>query len=418
MFHLNDVELSRAYAQHNGKLEIGINMHPCESYMSRRLDKEFADLENRPDPEDRFFVDRRYATRAHSRAREKPTWDCIIFIQNDKTAYRDACVTVTLRFGTEYPFKHPSVSVNTVFYHPYIHPDGTICRKILKHYWWQVAEDTGRPTNNTVRWLLGFLHDMLVDEGQEVDSVPHVCGMGVDVKDTRDHRYMMFDKIIQRVLGRELLDDERVEDRQEREEYSWSDLGTWQGEIDTQTKLNNIQLGMMLELFGGSHPGLQTITQWYLGIEPGGIGERSKFTSLHTLEEVRALRAKVTLISSDGKRITTRKWSCLHLFDQMEGEIPIPFDSDKIIQVLALCRPQNAFELRVYNPTTALPEMSKTLVPKSMADIVNIAKTADFMSADRIVHECCLELSQRIKRESRTKMQEMFPKSTFKTYVT
>ncbi|MDA7838860.1 ubiquitin-conjugating enzyme E2 [bacterium] len=379
--------------------------------MSRRLEKEFADLEYRPDEQDRFFVETRYRTR------ENPTWKCHILLENDQTSYRDVVVEVVLLFPQEYPFKPPKVHFRVPVFHPYIHSDGEMCRKVLSFQWWGERDEiTGHPSNNSVRWVLGFLHDMFVDEGRSIDvqmnPLPSTqqCRLNYHIIDTRDHNYMMFDKIIQRTLGRELLNDKRIEDQ---ESFVWSDLGEWDKQIRLQRYIDDVQTTLLDNVFDGSHPSLHAIAKQYLGI---ASGDRERLTSLHILEEVRAPQKNVTFVSSDGKRIRTHAWTCLHLIDLFDtaDDIPIPFDSANIFKLLGLCRERNSFVLRVYNPTTHLPDLTH-ISTTSMGDVVEMAKIAAFFSADRIVHECCLKLSLMIRMKSRSVLAGQ--RTAFKTYV-
>lgn len=385
--------------------------------MSRRLEREFVDLESRPDEQDRFFVGTRYRSRGHPRGREKPTWKCHILLENDQTSYRDVVVEVILLFPQEYPFKPPKVHFRTPMFHPYIHPDGEVCGKVLFFKWWERDEITGHPTNHSVRWVLGFLHDMLVDEGRSIDvQMNHLpstnkCRVNHHIIHTRDHNYMMFDKIIQRTLGRELLDDERIEDR---ESFAWSDLGEWDKQIHLQRYIDDVQTTLLDNVFDGSHPSLHAIAKQYLGI---ASGDRERLASLHILEEVRAPQKNVTFVSSDGKRIRARAWTCLHLIDSFDtaDDIPIPFDSANIFKLLGLCRERDSFVLRMFNPTTHLPDLTH-ISTSSMDDVVEMAKIAAFFSADRIVHECCLKLSLMVKLKSRSVLAGQKP-AAFKTYV-
>ena len=93
----------------------------------------------------------------------------------------------------------------------------------------------------------------------------------------------------------------------------------------------------------------------------------------------------------------------------------IPFDSANIFKLLGLCRERDSFVLRMFNPTTHLPDLTH-ISTSSMDDVVEMAKIAAFFSADRIVHECCLKLSLMVKLKSRSVLAGQKP-AAFKTYV-
>ena len=117
--------------------------------MARRLAKEWKDLENKPDEQDRFFAESKNSDLE---------WIMKILIADDaECCYKEGIYTVVLTFPSEYPFKPPAVKFTPPVYHPGVNQEnGEICADVLKEEW--------GPTRN-VRWIMGVLYNMFLTEG-------------------------------------------------------------------------------------------------------------------------------------------------------------------------------------------------------------------------------------------------------------
>ena len=123
--------------------------------MAKRLGKEWADLENKPDAEDRFFAEMKNSDLE---------WVMKVLVSDEaECCYAGGIYTVVLSFPSEYPFKPPTVKFTPPVFHPGINQEtGEICADVLKEEW--------GPTRN-VRWIMCTLYNMFLTEG---------AGHGVD----------------------------------------------------------------------------------------------------------------------------------------------------------------------------------------------------------------------------------------------
>ena len=100
------------------------------------------------------------------------------------------------------------------------------------------------------------------------------------------------------------------------------------------------------------------------------------------------------LKTSDKKTHKIKKWSNLKLLDDVDisEEIPLPFDSNSLVNVLNQCQEEERRMLRVYNEFTQVTE--------TKVELLRLIKTADQLGAENIVLLNCLKLSQVIRSES------------------
>ena len=117
--------------------------------MAKRLGKEWADLEDKPDSEDRFFAEMKNSDLE---------WVMKILVSDEaECCYAGGIYTVVLTFPSEYPFKPPAVKFTPPVYHPGINQvTGEICADVLKEEW--------GPTRD-VRWIMDVLYNTFLTEG-------------------------------------------------------------------------------------------------------------------------------------------------------------------------------------------------------------------------------------------------------------
>tara|TARA_B110001452_G_scaffold263452_1_gene264906 strand:+ start:4219 stop:5199 length:981 start_codon:yes stop_codon:yes gene_type:complete len=321
--------------------------------MSTRLKKELASLEENPDP--RFFVENvKVNVEKHFDGKRKQIWTCMLLIEPITSAYRDAEIVVELGMDSEYPFHPPEVIFVNNFFHPFVN-ELRLCRHIFSNGW--------NPHCN-IRGCLDKIYKMIVNEGRNIKCV---CEQRV-ISDMRDNDYMMFDKIVQRCLDRP---------------------ADWDTQMDIQTLLNQIQLNIVTDLFGGSG-GIETIVQNFLG-----LNESKNYKTVFKIEAVTQSDEQIVLKTSDNQIHNIKKWSNLKLLDHVDisEEIPLPFDSNSLENVLNQCREQKGRTIRVYNEFTQVTE--------TKVELLRLIKTADQLGAENIVILNCLKLSQVIRNESR-----------------
>jgi ubiquitin-protein ligase len=126
--------------------------------MAKRLGKEWKNLENEPDADDRFFPEIK---------NNDLEWVMKLLIgESESCCYAGGIYTVVLTFPSEYPFKPPVVKFTPAIYHPGISQEtGEICADVLR--------DTWGPTRN-VRWIMGVLHNMFLTEGTDHPVEPEI----------------------------------------------------------------------------------------------------------------------------------------------------------------------------------------------------------------------------------------------------
>ena len=140
--------------------------------MAKRLGKEWANLEAKPDEQDRFFAEAKNSDLE---------WVMKILIADDaECCYAEGIYTVVLTFPSEYPFKPPTVKFTPPVYHPGINQEtGEICADVLNEEW--------GPTRN-VRWIMGeVLYNMFLTEG-----TGHT--VNADIMKEKEENYEVFQK--------------------------------------------------------------------------------------------------------------------------------------------------------------------------------------------------------------------------------
>lgn len=318
--------------------------------MSKRLQKEAVDLEENSDA--RFFVET--VQTGKNRAQ---TWTCILLIESFTSAYRDAEIVVQFKMDSEYPFHCPEVTFVNNFFHPFVN-QRRLCRHVFRNGW--------NPRHN-IRGCLDKLYSMFVNEGRNIKCA---CEQR-DISVMRDNDYMLFDKIVQRCLDRP---------------------ADWDTQVDTQTLLNQIQLNLVDDLFGGSG-GIETIVQNFLG-----LNNSNDYKSVHIIQAVTQSDEKVVFRTSDDNKREIKKWSNLKLLDDVDisEEIPLSIDVHSLDNVLKQCQEQPEISIRVYNPQTSIQPTETKL------ELLHLIKTADQLGAENIVLVNCFKLSQVIRSESLT----------------
>lgn len=320
--------------------------------MSTRLKKELASLEENPDP--RFFVEnvRTNVEKVHN-GKRKQMWTCILLIEPITSAYRDAEIVVELGMDSEYPFHPPEVTFINHFFHPFVE-QRRMCLHIFRNRWNPHCD---------IRGCLDKIYTIFVNEGRNIKCI---CERK-NISTMRDNDYMMFDKIVQRCLDRP---------------------ADWDTQVDTQTLLNQIQLNLVTDLFGGSG-GIETIVQNFLG-----LNESDNYKTVYNIDAVTQSDEQIVLKTSDKKTHKIKKWSNLKLLDDVDisEEIPLPFDSNSLVNVLNQCQEEKGRRLRVYNEFTQVTE--------TKVELLRLIKTADQLGAENIVLLNCLKLSQVIRSES------------------
>jgi ubiquitin-protein ligase len=240
--------------------------------MSLRLSKEWKHLENYPDEDDRFFAEFR------SKNISGEIWLCKILIpEEQKCAYRGAIITVQLTFlQDEYPFKPPEVVFKTPILHPYINEGtGELCSCIMKLSW------PGTTGHATVRFTLSIIYRILVSDGSNMDD-QRIC-LQYAMKNDRNENYILFDSIVQRTLGLELPEDVAVDDR---EHFTYRDLGNWSQQKQKQLALNQIRETTLMELFNGKYEGMHTMVSRFMGIGSGTFAEKESIVRDYTYEGI------------------------------------------------------------------------------------------------------------------------------------
>ena len=129
--------------------------------MTRRLNLEWADLEENPDTLDRFFVMHRYIER------NEHVWiSTFVFDEIQSTAYRNSTIHVKLVFPSEYPFKTPKIYFKTPVNHPYVdESSGELCSCILE----QLFRNSDMATVKT-RDILEYLYLIIISDGSLLDN--------------------------------------------------------------------------------------------------------------------------------------------------------------------------------------------------------------------------------------------------------
>ena len=121
--------------------------------MSKRLNKEWKNLDEEPDSEDRFF--------AHQKINDLE-WEMFLLIgEEEESVYAGGVYCLVLTFPSEFPFRYPRVTWTPPVYHPAVVQEGDSC-EIGRMEEPCVFEDWG-PTRN-VRWIMIKLYHMLASE--------------------------------------------------------------------------------------------------------------------------------------------------------------------------------------------------------------------------------------------------------------
>jgi ubiquitin-protein ligase len=404
--------------------------------MSLRLAKEWKQMENTPDEDDRFFAEFR-----SKNISGENVWLCKILIPTEqKCAYRGAIITVQLTFPNEYPFKPPEVVFKTPILHPYINEGtGELCSCIMKLSW------PGTTGHATVRFTLSIIYRILVSDGSNMDD-QRIC-LQYAMKNDRNENYILFDSIVQRTLGLELPEDVAVDDR---EHFTYRDLGNWSQQKQKQLALNQIRETTLMELFNGKYEGMHTMVSRFMGIGSGTFAEKESIVRDYTYEGIEQPVETIRVQVDGPKTCTIPKWAGLDTIDvdQMDEEcIPLYagvidgslMSKESLMLILSLCKPEKETSLRMYLPTfvfrkesTEDPEadLCSFVQPFQMYDkqqMFELLKTADVLGAGIIVCAGCLHLAHLIKRESIETLKQLgatpsgntkaHDNSYFKTFV-
>lgn len=94
-------------------------------------------------------------------------WEGVIFGPPD-SPYSGGVYKLSIRFPTDYPFKHPHIQFKTRIYHPNINSAGGICLDILKNQW--------SPALTIGKVLLSIL-SLLTDPNPDDPLVPDIAGL-------------------------------------------------------------------------------------------------------------------------------------------------------------------------------------------------------------------------------------------------
>lgn len=163
--------------------------------MTRRLGLEYQDILS--NHSDTVSIISRYRG-----IRGQYSWDCDMFIEDNRSAYRNSFIRFTIKFPPEYPFKAPIIKIKTPIFHPYIHGvSGGLCKHILTYFWRKNTVGS-----STVKMTIKILATLFKDEGKSLNNIKSLC-QDHSIAHTRDTEYCLFDKIIQKCLGHELDED-------------------------------------------------------------------------------------------------------------------------------------------------------------------------------------------------------------------
>lgn len=393
--------------------------------MSRRLNKEWKDLEKNPDALDRFFG----LTRSIERGEH--VWTTTFVIDDiQSTAYRNSIIHVKLVFPQEYPFKPPEIYFKTPVHHPYVSgSDGKLCECILKQFFRNSDMATV-----TTRDILEYLYLIIISDGSLLDD-ENIC---IDrfIQDTRDNDYLLFDSIIQRILGNELPEDTEVDDRVDT---TYSQINEWDVEVKIQRSYNAIRRAIVTRLFNGKFEGIRINLNRLLGLEQGikFKGNPKLFEEyIFPADEEKEGSITVTtasIVEEDGqekqKTITMKLFKCFTTFeglssDKDEYTLHIPYSYEAINVVNGMCGAKKGISFRIYNPTTTsdpnktyhtdkdlLKKLVEPFAGYDLKQTFEIIKAADFLGADRITTIGCLHLSYLIKRKSRVLKRKLSEKN-------
>lgn len=383
--------------------------------MNRRLTKEWNER-NQPS-DNRFFIDSMRYSRGHT------IWKIHLFIDAQTTAFRDAMLTIDMKFAPEYPFRPPSVVFVTPIFHPYVDTQSQeFCSCIM-----EIIKSNHGGYKTDVNTYLECIYEVILSDGSSYDN-ENIC-IQTNIQRTRNMNYMLFDSIVQRCLGRELPEDIRVEDK-EPDEFSGKDLGEWIDQVKMQRDLNTIRLGMVSKL--KLSPNIETMLNNYLGLVPGKrFDQKDELMSVHEIESVSTPTLEIRITTEDNVTKSVPKWSCIKLFDiddddeheQSNQSLPLPnINAADIDRMLSVCRPGDAMTLRKLSPTVLAKADSEPSVSSfiefiepyrmfQQEETVSIIETADFLGADVIVKAACLHLSHLIRRESRREYEQFLSNS-------
>ncbi len=386
--------------------------------------REMVDLEENPDSEDRFFVENYSSNNGFYTS----TCICVLLLEPSlNSAYRDAVITVQLDLPPEYPFKPPDIQFLTPIFHQNIH-DGHLCSHIFRLDW---------EYQKGIRWCLGQLHTMLVDEGRNFDDM-EIC-KDTNIVFARDNYYLMYDKLIQRCFGHELPSDEVMYDRRDEGDCfeNWYETHSFETEMSLQKKLEIHQLALFQEISGELNDMTATTLKNFLSISAPENGldfvqttksedlySEYKLEAVEKIDEEKCDSVSVTMPDGDEeKQLSIPKYPCLQILQDLDakGDIRIPISFTCVSKLLPLCNiSRKAMEIRRVNPT--LTEMLEDL-PDNKEDLLDIIKAADFLCAEYITLNCCLKLNFMIKKESRDMVaaaealeQQKKPKAQFKIF--
>lgn len=355
--------------------------------MTRRLGLEYQDIL-------RNYNDTVSIISRYRGIRGQYSWDCNIFIEDNRSAYRNSFIRFTLKFPPEYPFKAPVIKIKTPIFHPYIHgASGDLCSHILPYFWRKKNGGTG-----TVKMIIKILATLFKDEGKSLKNIKSLC-QDHSIAHTCDTEYCLFDKIIQKCLGHELDEDPDPNDPF----FDHTSIKPWEDQVKDQRALNAIQSHLCAEMFAGRLPEIETITRRLLGLVEGSKSE--EFQTIQTLPAVTTPKKECTLVSSDGTTITCPKWSTLELIYSLDaGEnIPTILSTDMIQKVLALCHARGNVEIRKYNQMEWFFKLEidlkyQIMTPEETWEVLN---AANFLGGHEIVLGCCLRLCKYFVYSSR-----------------
>ena len=367
---------------------------------SFRTRKELKHMDDNQD--DRFFVNDQFT---HNGSIE---WDCCILIEdNEMTAYQNSRITVTLIFPAEYPYKPPAVFFQTPVFHPYVREEtGELCSCILRHNWSYLKD---------VSYILGQLHAMIISDGSNYDD-RRIC-INRQIQELRNNNYMLFFSVIQHCFGFQLPEDDT-------ENITYANRGSWHQCVQQQQHLRFVQDKIVTVLFQGQFNGMEHIVRRFLG-----FAKKEELLSEYTLPSVEQPTGTTTITTSNGDKVVIPQWSSIKLLDQLDvtSEIQIPFTTERLSSIIALCKTEQMITLRCVSPTNEysgdkVSQLTAPFQTYSKEETFEILKTADFLGVERIVISACLYLSHLIRRESRVDQAVATPsdnttKATFQTFV-
>tara|TARA_B110000008_G_scaffold257841_1_gene276336 strand:+ start:403 stop:1527 length:1125 start_codon:yes stop_codon:yes gene_type:complete len=367
--------------------------------MARRLEKEWAQMEEEW-LEDPFW---------HVSERQTLEWVIHFTIRSQNTAYRNSRLQTRFVFPLTYPFKPPDVFFEPPIYHPYVSTEGKLCDCVLQLEWKGQAPRLG------VKHCIARIYNLLISDGSNLDS-EKVC-FDVDVKNIRDQNYMLFDSIIQRSLGNDLPEDEKIVNN----DFFWN------FQIILQNKLDLIRTRLVTSLLGGGFEGLQTIIMRFMGIDPRSTFERkATYTTNYIFPKIDRPSINIRLTSSDGE-LTVQRWSSIELFqiDELDNSIELAqFNTADLQNVFDMYDPSSAVSLRMFRPTSrSAQSFVEPFQRLDASEALKIVKCADFLGIERLVAAGCLHLSHIIMRESRHMRERKTHRSNssggahFKSYI-